>query len=60
MVLGKLEPGEKEELEESVRALQQAFNDAEEENQRKEFDKQKSILITLSNSINNLLIVRVC
>ena len=54
MVLGKLEPGEKEELEESVRALQQAFNDAEEESKERvrqaeehinniiEFDKQSA------------------
>lgn len=54
MVLGKLEPGEKEELEESVRALQRAFNDAEEESKERvrqaeehinniiEFDKQSA------------------
>ena len=54
MVLEKLEPGEKQELEESVRALQQAFNDAEEESKEKvrqaeehinniiEFDKQSA------------------
>ena len=54
MVLEKLEPGEKQELEESVSALQRAFNDAEEESKERvrqaeehinniiEFDKQSA------------------